>query len=86
MTQKTPLMTRQTSAQCRSTAVSDAAARQRRAILEIVDDLMNTESLLATAIPALDSDGVDPEDVQIALVIVRARLRAARERLDALRD
>jgi hypothetical protein len=47
---------------------------------------MNTESLLATAIAAVDADGVDPEDVQIALVIVRERLHAAMERVSALKD
>ena len=47
---------------------------------------MNTESLLATAIVAVDSDGVNPEDVQVALVIVRERLHAAMERLRALKE
>jgi hypothetical protein len=59
---------------------------QCRAILGIVDHLMNTESVLATAIGALDTDGVDPEDVQIALVIVRERLRDATERVLALKE
>lgn len=79
MTQKTTVKTHQP-----STARRAAEKPMRRAILDIVDDLMNTESLLATAIPAVDSDGVDPEDVQIALVIVRQRLRAAMERVSAL--
>jgi hypothetical protein len=59
---------------------------QCRVILGIVDHLMNTESVLATAIGALDTDGVDPEDVQIALVIVRERLRDATERVLALKE
>ena len=75
MTQKTILKTHQRS-----------SAPPRRALTGIADDLMNTESLLATAIVAVDSDGVDPEDVQIALVIVRERLHAAMERLRALKE
>ena len=62
-----------------------AAAPAAGAVPGIVDDLMNTESLLATAIAAVDADGVDPEDVQIALVIVRERLHAAMERVRAMR-
>lgn len=86
MTQKPPLKTRQRSAMPASTALSATETPHRRAILGIVDDLMNTESVLATAIVAVDADGVDPEDVQIALVIVRQRLHAAIERVSALRD
>ena len=62
-----------------------AAAPAAGTIPDIVDDLADTESLLATAIAAVDSDGVDPEDVQIALVIVRERLHAAMERVRAMR-
>ncbi len=67
----------------RSTTTAAAVALAAGAIPDIVDDLMNTESLLATAIAAVDTDGVDPEDVQIALVIVRERLHGAMERLRA---
>ena len=75
MTQKTILKAHQPS-----------SALPRRALIGIADDLMNTESLLATAIVAVDSDGVNPEDVQVALVIVRERLHAAMERLRALKE
>ena len=75
MTQKTLLKTHQPS-----------SPPPRRALIGITDDLMNTESLLATAIVAVDSDGVNPEDVQVALVIVRERLHAAMERLRALKE
>ena len=67
----------------RSTTTAAAVALAAGAIPDIVDDLMNTESLLSTAIAAVDTDGVDPEDVQIALVIVRERLHGAMERLRA---
>jgi len=67
-------------------ARSPAETPHHRAILDITDDLMNTESVLATAIVAVDADGVDPEDVKITLVIVRERLHAAMERVRALRD
>lgn len=67
------------------TTTAAAVAPTEGAIPDIVDDLMNTESLLATAIAAVDADGVDPEDVQIALVIVRERLHGAMERVRAMR-
>ena len=87
MTDKTTLKTRQPSAPLASTALlATETPPRRRAILGIVDHLMNTESLLATAIAAVDSDGVDPEDVQITLVIVRERLHATMERVSALGD
>jgi hypothetical protein len=86
MTQKTTLKTRQRSAMPASTAISATDSTHRRELLGIVDDLMDTESVLATAIVAVDADGVDPEDVQITLVIVRARLHAAMQRVNALRD
>jgi hypothetical protein len=66
-----------------SVASTVTAAPAAGVFPDIVDDLMNTESLLATAIAAVDTDGVDPEDVQIALVIVRERLHGAMERLRA---
>ena len=86
MTRKTIRKTPQPSRAVASASVSPAGASQRRAIISIVDDLMNTESVLATAIVAVDADGVDPEDVQMTLVIVRERLHAAMERLCVLRD
>lgn len=86
MTRKTIRKTPQPSRAGASASVSPTGASQRRAIISIVDDLMNTESVLATAIVAVDADGVDPEDVQMTLVIVRERLHAAMERLCVLRD
>ena len=86
MTRKTIRKTPQPSLAGASASVSPTGASQRRAIISIVDDLMNTESVLATAIVAVDADGVDPEDVQMTLVIVRERLHAAMERLCVLRD
>ena len=86
MTQKTTLKTRQRSAMPASTAISATDSTHRRELLGIVDDLMDTESVLATAIVAVDADGVDPEDVQITLVIVRQRLHAAIEHISALQD
>ena len=75
-------MTQKTSSKTRSVPSTDGAGT----ILDIVDDLANTESLVATAIAAVGTEDVDPEDVQIALVIVRERLHAAMERVSALLD
>ena len=66
----------------RSTSTASAAP-EALAIPDITDDLMSTESMLATAIAAVGTEDVDAEDVQITLVIVRERLRTAMERLRA---
>ena len=85
MTQKTTLKTRAASSPRAPTARLAAEMPLPRAILGITDDLMSTESLLAMAIAAVGTEDVDPEDVQIALVIVRERLHAAMKRVRALR-
>ncbi len=85
MTQKTTLKTRLAPAPRAPTAKLAAETPLPRAILGITDDLMSTESLLATAIAAVGTEDVDPEDVQITLVIVRARLHATMKRVRALR-
>lgn len=84
MTQKTTLKTRPSSATRAPTARPMAEFTLPGAILDITDDLMSTESLLATAIAAVGTESVDAEDVQITLVIVRTRLRATMKRLRAL--
>lgn len=82
MTQKTFRKTRQPSA----AADAPAGAQLPSTIPQILDNLANTESLLATAIAAVGTEDVDTEDVQITLVIVRARIRATMKRVRALQD
>ena len=84
MAQKTPLKTRHPGPLA-PTAMPAAETPLPRVILDITDDLMSTESLLATVIAAVGTEEVNPEDVQITLVIVRERLHAAMERVRAVR-
>ncbi len=86
MAQETTRKARKSSAMAETPEAHAAAVPAGRALLRIVDDLMDTESLLATATAAASAEAdVDPEDVQMTLVIVRQRLHAAIERIDALR-
>ena len=84
MTQKTTIKTRSPATASAPSTPPALESSLPRAILDITDDLMSTESLLATAIAAVGTESVDAEDVQITLVIVRTRLRATMKRLRAL--
>jgi hypothetical protein len=84
MTQKTTIKTRSPATASAPSTPPAPESPLPRAILDITDDLMSTESLLATAIAAVGTESVDAEDVQITLVIVRTRLRATMKRLRAL--